>query len=60
MALVLSRFEGQRIMVGDDIVITLISSRNGVAKIGVDAPKEIRVDREEIFDKIQREKELGK
>ncbi len=60
MALVLSRFEGQRIMVGDDIVITLISSRNGVAKIGVDAPKEIRVDREEIFDKIKREKEIGK
>jgi carbon storage regulator len=46
--LVLTRKTGQRIMVGDDIVITMLSAGDGKARIGVRAPGDVRVDREEV------------
>lgn len=47
--LVLSRNVGERIMVGEDIVITLIRAEHGKAKIGVEAPAGITIDREEVY-----------
>ena len=46
--LVLTRDEGESIMIGDDIEITLIRSAKGKARIGVSAPRDVAVDRTEI------------
>lgn len=46
--LVLKRSVDERILIGDEIVITLCRTVKGAAYIGVDAPKEVAVDREEI------------
>lgn len=50
IGLVLSRRKDQRILIGDDIVVTLVDVRGNKARIGVRAPKGVRVDREEIAE----------
>ena len=54
--LVLTRKKDEKIMIGDDIVLTLISIQKDKARIGIDAPKHIAVHREEIYEAIQRNK----
>ena len=49
--LVLSRKIGEKIVVGDGITITVLAARNGRARLGLTAPKETRIDRQEIFEK---------
>ena len=44
-------------MIGDDIVITIVNMNCEVVRLGIDAPKEIPVHREEIYDKVQKEKD---
>ncbi len=51
--LVLSRKNGQKIMIGDNIEIVIIESGNNNVKIGIEAPKEIPVFREEIWREIK-------
>lgn len=46
--LVLSRRQGQKIIIDDDIVISIVAIRNGQVRIGVDAPEHIPIVREEI------------
>ena len=46
--LVLSRRAGERIYIGDDVVVTVIASGNGKVRLGVEAPPHISVDREEV------------
>ena len=46
--LVITRKEGERIVVDDDIVITVIESNRGSVRIGVDAPRELSITREEL------------
>ncbi len=46
--LVLMREQGQRIMVGDNIVVTVVEIRGDKVRLGFDAPKEVDVDREEV------------
>ena len=48
--LVLSRKNSERIHIGDKIVVTLIQAKDGKARIGIQAPADICVDREEIFE----------
>jgi carbon storage regulator len=55
--LVLTRKNGESIKIGDDIEITIISSKNDQVKIGISAPKNIDVFRKEIFEQIQSENE---
>jgi carbon storage regulator len=55
--LVLTRKNGESIKIGDDIEITIISSKNDHVKIGISAPKNIDVFRKEIFEQIQSENE---
>lgn len=51
--LVLSRKKNESIVVGDDIRITVIDIGPGKIRLGIEAPKDVRVDREEIRRKIQ-------
>jgi carbon storage regulator len=55
--LVLTRKNGESIRIGDDIEITVISSKNDQVKIGIRAPKNIDVFRKEILEQIQSENE---
>ena len=51
--LVLARKSGQKIRVGKDIIVSVISSEKGIVKLGITAPKSIPVHREEIYDLIK-------
>ena len=53
--LILERRVGESIMVGDDIKIIIVSEKYGKVKIGIDAPDDIDIWREEIYEKIQKE-----
>jgi len=54
--LILGRKVGESLMIGDDIVVTVQDVRGNQVKIGVSAPREVEVHREEIYQKIQDEK----
>lgn len=51
--LVLTRRVGDKIRIGDDIIITLLGVRGNQYKVGIEAPREVSVHREEIYQKIQ-------
>jgi carbon storage regulator len=53
--LVLSRQRDESIMIGDNIVITIVDIRGDKVRLGIDAPTEIPVHRQEVYDAIQRE-----
>lgn len=50
--LVLSRNPGESIVIGDDIHVTVIATRNGQVRLGIVAPSETRIDREEVRTRI--------
>lgn len=56
----IERKAGEAIRINDDIEITVLSMRGGQVKIGVSAPKNISVHREEIYKLIQSEKGTNK
>lgn len=53
--LVLTRKAGEGIIIGDDIRITVVELKGGGVRIGIDAPRELKVHRQEVFDKIKQE-----
>lgn len=53
--LVLSRHRDESIMIGDDVVITVVDIRGDKVRLGIDAPQDIPVHREEVYAAIQRE-----
>ncbi len=50
--LVLSRKFDESIMIGDSVVIKILSIQDGQVKIGIEAPKDVRILRREIYDEI--------
>ena len=52
--LVLSRRVGERLFIGNDIVVTIIDVRSDGVRVGIDAPREIRVTRAEIFEAVEK------
>ena len=51
--LILTRSQNESIIINDDIKITVISDRHGQVKLGIDAPKDVEIWREEIYTKRQ-------
>lgn len=57
--LVLTRAKGQKIMIGNDIVLTIVDVNGDQVRIGIEAPANISVYREEIFRSIKEQNELA-
>ncbi len=51
--LILTRRIGETLMVGDEVTVTVLGVKGGQIRIGIDAPKEVEVHREEVFNRIK-------
>jgi carbon storage regulator len=52
--LVLTRRPGESVMVGDEVVITVLEARGDMIKLGIAAPRSIQVHREEVYKELHR------
>ncbi|MDR6972241.1 carbon storage regulator CsrA [Leifsonia shinshuensis] len=50
--LVLTRKTGERVLIGDDIVVTILEARGDGVRIGIDAPRGIRIQRDEVVKAV--------
>ena len=55
--LILTRKVGESIMIGDSVEVKVLGLRAGQIKIGIEAPKDLKVHREEIYERIQAEQD---
>ena len=57
--LILTRRVGETVMIGDDVTVTVLGVKGNQVRIGVNAPRDVAVHREEIFERIKREEQDG-
>lgn len=55
--LVLTRHLGEKIIIGDSIEVTVITIKGQAVRIGIEAPRDVGVHRQEIYERIQKEKQ---
>ena len=55
--LILTRRVGETLVIGDDVTVTVLVVRGNRVRLGVNAPKDVAVHREEIYQRIQNEKD---
>jgi carbon storage regulator len=55
--LILTRRVGETVMIGDEVTVTVLGVKGNQVRIGVNAPKDVAVHREEIYERIKREGE---
>jgi carbon storage regulator len=53
--LILTRRVGETIMIGEDVKVTVLGVKGNQVRVGIDAPKEVAVHREEIYERIKNE-----
>jgi carbon storage regulator len=51
--LVLTRKAGESVMIGDDVVVTVLEARGDVIRLGIQAPRDVQVHREEVYQELQ-------
>ena len=54
--LILTRKVGEALKVGEDVTVTVMAVKGNQVRIGINAPKDVAVHREEIYEKVQAEK----
>ena len=57
--LILTRRVGEVVMIGNDVTVTVLGVKGNQVRIGVNAPRDVAVHREEIFERIKREEQEG-
>ena len=57
--LILTRRVGEVVMIGNDVTVTVLGVKGNQVRIGVNAPRDVAVHREEIFERIKREEQGG-
>jgi len=57
--LILTRRVGETVMIGSDVTVTVLGVKGNQVRVGVNAPREVAVHREEIFERIKREEQAG-
>lgn len=57
--LVLTRRQGESIVIGQDIVITVLEIKGGQARIGISAPRSVQIHRQEIFEQVKAENQAA-
>lgn len=55
--LILTRRVGETVMIGDDVTVTILGVKGNQVRVGINAPKSVAVHREEIYERIKREKQ---
>ncbi len=51
--LVLTRKAGESVVIGDDVVVRVLEVRGDVVRVGIDAPRDVRVHRQEVFEAVR-------
>jgi carbon storage regulator len=57
--LILTRRVGETVMIGNEVTVTVLGVKGNQVRIGVNAPKDVAVHREEIYERIKREEDGG-
>jgi len=55
--LILTRRVGETLVIGDDVQVTVLGVKGNQVRLGINAPKDVSVHREEIYERIQQEKD---
>jgi len=57
--LILTRRVGETVMIGNDVTVTVLATKGNQVRVGINAPKNVAVHREEIYERIKREQQGG-